>query len=104
MNGSIVEFVSAAVDSQIQYRCDPGFLPERLLISTCASSMNWSPNPADLTCMEPGKLCTLFIIKLIVGSYKWPVSIALEVCNILTHPFNSIIYGTVARCFVCRVK
>ena len=62
MNGSIVEFVSAAVESQIQYRCDPGFLPEGLMTSTCASSMNWSPNPADLTCMEPGKLCTPFII------------------------------------------
>ena len=54
-NGSIIRFESAAVGSQIQYSCDPEFLPMELTNSTCASDMNWSPNPADFTCREPGK-------------------------------------------------
>ena len=53
-NGSVITFASAAVGSQILYSCDQGFLPVELMNSTCASDMNWSPNPAELTCREPG--------------------------------------------------
>ena len=53
-NGSVVTFTSAAVGSQILYSCDQGFLPVELMNSTCASDMNWSPNPAEFTCREPG--------------------------------------------------
>ena len=58
VNGSIVEFVSAVVGSQILYSCDPGFHPEGLRTSICSSNMNWSSNPADFTCR---KLCKLYM-------------------------------------------
>jgi len=53
-NGSVITFTSAAVGSQVLYSCDQGFLPVELMNSTCATDMNWSPNPAEFTCREPG--------------------------------------------------
>jgi len=53
-NGSVIEFVSAAVGLQVLYSCDQGFLPVEVMNSTCASDMNWSPNPAEFTCRELG--------------------------------------------------
>ena len=52
VNGSIAEFVSAAVGSQILYNCDPGFLPEGLTVSICSPNMSWSSNPADFICRK----------------------------------------------------
>ena len=56
-NGSVITFTSAAVGSQVLYSCDQGFLPVKLMNSTCASDMSWSPNPAEFMCreIEPGK-------------------------------------------------
>ena len=58
VNGSIVEFVSAVVGSQILYSCDPGFLPEGLRTSMCSLNMSWHPNPADFPCRNPSELYT----------------------------------------------
>jgi len=54
VNGSVITFTSAAVGSQVLFSCNQGFLPVELMNSACASDMNWSPNPAEFTCREPG--------------------------------------------------
>ena len=46
--------MNAAVRSQVLYSYDQGFLPMELMNSACASDLNWSPNPAEFTCREPG--------------------------------------------------
>jgi len=53
-NGSVITFTSAAVGLQVLFSCNQGFLPVELMNSACASDMNWSPNPAEFTCREPG--------------------------------------------------
>jgi len=53
-NGSFITFTSAAVGSQVLCSCDQGFLPVELINSACASDLNWSTNPAEFSCREPG--------------------------------------------------
>ena len=44
---------STVEGSSIVFQCSPGFVPSAQMMSVCAASGNWTPDPANLTCMPP---------------------------------------------------
>ena len=53
-NGSIGDYESTAEGTEVNYQCDDGFIPRgREMMSTCLENRTWSPDPAELECMEP---------------------------------------------------
>ena len=36
------------------FQCSPGLVPSRQMLSVCATNGNWTPDPAELVCREPG--------------------------------------------------
>lgn len=53
MNGSIEDYTSTVEDSVVVFYCNEGLTPEGQMTATCALNGSWTPNPADLVCMEP---------------------------------------------------
>ena len=37
----------------VAFFCNEGLLPEGRITTTCTSNGGWTPNPADLVCIEP---------------------------------------------------
>ena len=37
----------------VAFFCNEGLIPEGQINTTCASNGSWTPNPADLICIEP---------------------------------------------------
>jgi len=52
-NGSIGVYTSAVEGSMVAFFCNEGLIPEGQINATCVSNGSWTPNPADLVCIEP---------------------------------------------------
>ena len=52
-NGSIADYESTAEGTEVNYQCDDGLIPGGEMMSTCLANGIWSPDPAELECVEP---------------------------------------------------
>ena len=51
-NGSIGDYESTAEGTEVNYHCNDGLIPGGEMMSTCLASGTWSPDPAELECVE----------------------------------------------------
>ena len=51
--GSIGDYESTAEGAKVNYQCDVGLIPGGEMMSTCLTNGTWSPDPAELQCVEP---------------------------------------------------
>ena len=51
--GSIGDYESTAEGTEVNYQCDVGLIPGGEMMSTCLANGTWSPDPAELQCVEP---------------------------------------------------
>ena len=52
-NGSLESYTVTTEGSEVFYSCNPGLVPEGRMRAVCTNS-GWSPNPADLSCIDDG--------------------------------------------------
>jgi len=53
INGSIGFYVNAVEGAMVAFFCNEGLIPAGQMNATCTSNGSWTPNPADLVCIEP---------------------------------------------------
>ena len=58
-NGSIGDYESTAEGTEVNYQCDDGLIPGGEMMSTCLADGTWSPDPAELECVEPPQSMTI---------------------------------------------
>ena len=52
-NGAIGDYESTAEGTEVNYQCGDGLIPGGEMMSTCLANGIWSPDPAELECVEP---------------------------------------------------
>ena len=52
-NGSIGDYENTAEGTEVIYQCDYGLIPGGEMMTTCLANGTWSPDPAELECVEP---------------------------------------------------
>ena len=52
MNGSVSEFTSARVGSNVTYHCDVGLLLVGEKVAMCTPHLVWVPNGSEVTCQQ----------------------------------------------------
>ena len=52
-NGSIGDYESTEEGTEVNYQCDDGLIPGGEMMTTCLANGTWSPDPAELECVEP---------------------------------------------------
>ena len=52
-NGSIGDYESTVEGTEVSYQCDDGLIPGGEIVTTCLADGTWSPDPAELECVEP---------------------------------------------------
>ena len=52
--GSLGDLTSSQEGTVVTFQCSPGLVPSQEMISVCAANGNWTPDPAELVCREPG--------------------------------------------------
>ena len=52
-NGSIGDYESTAEGTEVNCQCDDGLIPGGEMMTTCLADRTWSPDPAELECVEP---------------------------------------------------
>ena len=51
-NGSIGDYESTAEGTAVNYHCNDGLIPGGEMVTTCQADGTWSPDPAELECVE----------------------------------------------------
>ena len=52
--GSLGDHSSSQEGAMVIFQCSPGLVPSQQMLSVCATNGNWTPDPAELVCREPG--------------------------------------------------
>ena len=52
-NGSLESYSDTTEGSEVFYGCNQGLVPEGRMRTVCTRN-GWSPNPADLSCIDDG--------------------------------------------------
>ena len=50
VNGSVQPHTNTTEGSVVVFQCDPGFVPEGMMIAVCGRDGQWTPNPGGVTC------------------------------------------------------
>ena len=80
MNGFVMPYDSTLEGSQIVFQC---LVPSQQMMSVCMADGNWTPDPAELVCREPGIVMKHGIQLSITISYYYHISFQLTVETLL---------------------
>ena len=53
-NGVVSDLFNTTEGATVTFQCEEGLFPSDPITSTCSSTGQWSPNPADVQCNIPG--------------------------------------------------
>ena len=54
-NGVVSAVSSTTEGATVTFQCEEGLFPLDSITSTCSSTGQWTPNPADVQCNIPGR-------------------------------------------------